>query len=213
MADVLSLIVQVDETHWLQMVSWIASALGFLVAAVGLVVSAIANNADRKVRRQTFWLDIRKMFADHDEVHKKLQKGGPWYQSDTEPSDPQDRAQVMAYLSLLEQVKFMLNRGLIDEDTIDATLLPYRVRLILQNGPIKRGLLHGEHKDENPDWELFKELVKDFDRRYGKKDNFNYRDMLNSRQGGGPETALRDSGKRERENDNVDRQEGSPNCT
>jgi hypothetical protein len=40
--------------------------------------------------------------------------------------------------------------------------------------------------DEKPDWDLFKDLIEDFHIRYAERDNFNYRDMLASRKGGGP---------------------------
>ena len=193
------------------MASWAATSLTFLVATGAIIYTVLqyrhnlkVNQDNAEVNRARFWLDIRQMFADHEDVHRNLQKGGPWYQSDIEPSDPKQRARVVSYLSLLEQVEFMLNKGLIDEDTIDATLIPYRVRLLLQNGVIKRCLLHGEHrceepdwegfKDEKPDWVWFKALVDYFDGRYyvAGKHNFPYRDMLNSVRGGGPEIALVD---------------------
>ena len=218
MAEVLYLLLQDDkEPHWLEMVSWGASSLGFLVAIGAIAYTVLqyhhnlkVNQFNAEVNRQTFWLETRMMFTEHNDVYMKLQKGGPWYRSDREPADPQDRAKVISYLSLIEHIKLMLDKGLIDPETIDATQIPYRVRLILQNGQIKRCLIHGEQPDEKPDWKLFKDLVEDFHKRYATDHNFNYREMLKSRYGGGPQTALRDLDERERENYDVDGQEEEP---
>jgi hypothetical protein len=96
---------------------------------------------------------------------------------------------------------------------LDATLIPYRVRLLLQNGVIKRCLLHGEHRDEKPDWVLFEELVAYFEDRYHitGKHKFPYRAMFESERSGGPESALVDPAqsfeKYERENETASKQE------
>jgi hypothetical protein len=111
---IISVLRQTDVEQF-QKLSAIASGFGFIVAAIALAINAKANRANTKVRRATFWLDIRKMFTEHNDVYMKLQKGGPWYQSDKQPADPQDRTKVIAYLSLLEQVKAMLDKGLIDK--------------------------------------------------------------------------------------------------
>jgi hypothetical protein len=106
---------------------------------------------------------------------------------------------------------------------LDATLIPYRVRLLLQNEVTKRCLLHGKHRDKNrtgkglktkkPDWVLFEELVDYFEDRYHLTGmhKFPYRAMFESERGGGPESALVDSAqsfeKYERENETASKQE------
>ena len=106
---------------------------------------------------------------------------------------------------------------------LDATIIPYRVRLLLQNGVIKRCLIHGEHRNEKPDWEgfkdekpewvLFEELVAYFEDRYHLtgKHKFPYRATFESERGGGPESALVDPAqsfeKYERENETASKQE------
>ena len=39
---------------------------------------AKARTDEANARTASFWLELRKMFAEHDEVHRKLSPGGAW---------------------------------------------------------------------------------------------------------------------------------------
>ena len=178
----------------LQEVASVATAVGALVAATALFFTArgVRSNVDAnernveeqrrnveeqrkngKVQEATFWLELRRMLESYDTLHRELQKDGKWCESNTEPSTPQERARIIPYLGLLEQCKIMLDEGLLSEPIFNKTLR-YRVRLILQNGPIKRDILKVERKDEEKFWPTFKKLATDL----------GYRQMLENPKGG-----------------------------
>jgi hypothetical protein len=101
----------------LQRAVWVFTVIGVIVAGGSLGVSAQANRSNAKAERARFWLDLRSKFAEHDEVHRKLQIEGDWHQSDKEPSDPQERVKVIPCLGLLEQCKIMMDERLLDKET------------------------------------------------------------------------------------------------
>jgi hypothetical protein len=179
---------------YLEEISFIGTSIGAIATAIALVFTARAQLAmahSTRLQTAAFWVEIAQRSENHNEVHGKLQEGGEWYQSDTEPSAPKDYAQVIRYLNLFEQCKFLMDQGLLDPQAMDRVLLPYRVQLILQNGPIKRNLLHGDHRNYyTHDWSTFIELVEYCNDRYGAKYMFPYWDMLVISSGGAPEQVI-----------------------
>ena len=176
-----------DVEHFFQYIAWIGTTVAATTAAIALLFNAKANRANTRVQRAAFWLQIRTMFNDHNDVYMALQEGGDWYRSDKEPHDPKKFRKIIPYLSLFEQCQALIEEGLLDKETIHKTQIPYRVRLILQNGPIKRELLHGGRKDEKPKWKTFERLVNDFQVYL---DDFEYCEMFKNPNGGPPETVL-----------------------
>jgi flagellar biosynthesis/type III secretory pathway M-ring protein FliF/YscJ len=72
-----------------------------------------ARELQIKVTQAAFWLELRKMFAEHNDVHFNLRPGGSWYQSDTSPSSS-DLPKVEAYMGLFEHCQRMIDDGLLD---------------------------------------------------------------------------------------------------
>ena len=74
----------VTDPSTLQILAWIATSVGSIVASIALLLTAWqvhlnvkANKESGRVQRAAFWLELRKMFASHDEVHKNFYLGAP----------------------------------------------------------------------------------------------------------------------------------------
>ncbi len=109
------------------------------------------ENRDRetKTQRAQFWLELRKMFKEHDEVHRMLRDGTWPHTADSHtatsnssemdinnlnektPSDEQLTA-LEAYMGLFEHCKAMIDDDLIDLPTFKS-IYGYRVENILDN--------------------------------------------------------------------------------
>jgi hypothetical protein len=153
---------QQAPTFW-QQASWVAATIGVIVSSIGVIVAAIAlsftaranrqnataqqesataNRETSKARRATFWLDLRKMFAIHDKVHRKVRPGGEWNKPGNE-DDPargtDDEADLIAYMGLFEHCEYMLEDELIDPGTFKK-IYAYRLDLLLKNNRVKNKL-------------------------------------------------------------------------
>ena len=140
-----------------------------VMVAVALAYRQVSKSRDQKERelekrdreiknlRARFWLELRKMFAEHDEVHRML-RYGTWphsladsvptpsnvFSMDTEASDDREEptleqwADLEAYMGLFEQCKAMLDDDLIDFPTF-SSIYGYRIGDILENKTIEKG--------------------------------------------------------------------------
>jgi hypothetical protein len=131
-----------------------AEIVGVGVAALSLAVTARETRMNTRVSRATFWLDLRKMFAEHNEVHLKLRGGGEWAQPGAGPEAPEDWAKVEAYMGLFEHCNRMLAQGLIDWNTF-VRIYAYRLRNIARNERIADVKL----RRYRADWTEFLELL------------------------------------------------------
>lgn len=167
------ILLQQEPTFW-QKASWVASSFGFLgvlVAALALIGSWRANKANAKAERARFWLELRRMFASHDNVHKKLRPGGEWAKPGKEDEPRRgsdDEADLIAYMGLFEHCEFMLQQKLIDEGTFKR-IYAYRLNALLRNNSVKRKLaMHDsqgrfvrlrEPRDEEGSWDALQKLL------------------------------------------------------
>jgi hypothetical protein len=90
----------------------------------------------RETNEARFWLELRKIFSDHNEVHLNLRPNGEWYQSDANPT-AEEMPKIEAYMGLFEHCKKMLDKKLIDWKTFE-NIYAYRVENILKNPVIVR---------------------------------------------------------------------------
>ena len=134
----------------------IATILGVTVGAVSLVYTAWNTSINRKTNRARFWLDLRKMFGEHDEVHRSLRPDrGRWARPGTGPETSEDWSKVEAYMGLFEICEDLLAARLIDEKSFSRSYR-YRIKNILANEAIvtARLIKHAE------DWQRFYNLAK-----------------------------------------------------
>jgi hypothetical protein len=132
---------------WTEIASHVATSVALVVA----VYQAMKLRAENRAR---FWLELRKMFAEHDEVHFRL-RGGGWPEGHTGPSTSQEWAKVESYMGLFEHCNRMLEEGLIDLETF-RHIYKYRVQNILNNQTIVQAKLNKANRDN---WKDFVDLA------------------------------------------------------
>ncbi len=102
-----------------------------------------------------FWLDLRKIFSEHNEVHLNLRPNGEWYKSETNPT-AEEIPKIEAYMGLFEHCGIMLGKKLIDWKTFKK-IYAYRVKNILKNPVVVREKLVRRFWG----WKDFIELVRE----------------------------------------------------
>lgn len=108
-----------------------------------------------RINRARFWLELRRMFDEHNEVHFKLQNHGEWSENNTGPQSKEEWSKTVSYMGIFEHRKRMLDDELIDFDTFNS-IYGYRVDNILKNQIIVTEQLIKYQEG----WEIFLELVK-----------------------------------------------------
>lgn len=164
------ILLQQALSFW-QQASWVAATLGVIVAAIALSFSAKANRQNAKAQQESaeanrqnakaqraaFWLDLRRMFASHDKVHRKLRSRGEWTtpgKEDEPARGSDDEADLIAYMGLFEHCEYMLEDGLIDEVTFKKTYA-YRLNALLRNDRVKEKLAKYDsrgHFEQHRSW-------------------------------------------------------------
>ncbi len=114
--------------------------LGVIIAVFSLGFTACNTQWTFRTNRARFWLELRDHFAKHDEVHRRLRPGGVWA-SGKGPANPDDWANVEAYMGLFEHCEYMLDQRLIDESAF-REIYAYRLRNIVANDIIRQQKLN-----------------------------------------------------------------------
>jgi len=116
----------------------IATIVASVVAGLALLYAALQIRISTKVSRAGFWLELRKMFAEHRDLHLKLRKK-EWPDKEGSCPGEEDWPALEAYMGLFEHCESMLDQGLIDWPTFKA-IYGYRVENIIRNPWIVRHL-------------------------------------------------------------------------
>ncbi|MBW2021040.1 MAG: hypothetical protein JRI65_13770 [Deltaproteobacteria bacterium] len=138
----------------LENVASIAMVVSVLISTVALFYTAHQVKQHKNISCAQFWLELEKMFAQHDEVHVKLRPGGEWT-GNGGPKTGDEWAKVEDYMGLFEHCELMLRKELIDWETFQ-TIFSYRLRNVVANKTIVEAKL----KKERPYWEAFVRLLK-----------------------------------------------------
>jgi|YNPBryulayer2012_1023412.scaffolds.fasta_scaffold08913_2 hypothetical protein len=133
----------------------IATIVGVPLGALVLFYTAYQIHQNTKISRAQFWLELEKMFAQHDEVHIKLRPGGEWAIPNAGPKTVEDWAKVEDYMGLFEHCELMLRRGLLDWETF-SLIFSYRLHNIVANQIIVDAKLRRERES----WQAFLRLLK-----------------------------------------------------
>jgi len=120
----------------LSVIKDVATICGVLIGAGSLLVAARNTSITKRATKARFWLDLRKMFADHDEVHRNLRPGGKWASQGSGPETSEEWAKVEAYLGLFETCEDILSARLIDVESFRQSY-GYRVVNIVANDTIR----------------------------------------------------------------------------
>lgn len=133
----------------------IATIAGIPIAALVLIYTAHQVHQGTKISRGHFWLELEKMFAQHDEVHIRLRPGGEWTANGGGPKTVEEWAKVEDYMGLFEHCELMLRRGLIDWETFKL-IFSYRLHNIVAN----RIIVDAKLRREQQSWQAFIRLLK-----------------------------------------------------
>ena len=133
----------------------IASVAGVPIAVIVLLFTAYQVRQSTKISRGQFWLELEKMFSQHDEVHIKLRPGGEWTVKNSGPKTVQEWAKVEDYMGLFEHCELMLRKRLLDWETFKL-VFSYRLRNITAN----KIIVDAKLRREKASWQAFIRLLK-----------------------------------------------------
>ena len=160
-------------TFW----TFVFTAIGVAIAAGGvfyaiktlkagaesLRLAAQEAKENTNVARAQFWVMVRSVMANYDDVHANLRPGGIWAPHEDEeyavlgPQDAAEWARVELYMGMFEYCEKLISRGLLEERDFRES---YRYRLdnLVRNAVIVEEKLHGFETD----WQDFYRLCKRF---------------------------------------------------
>ena len=142
----------------IECISDVATISAFLLAIFGFWYVVKQFTQYKKTEQARFWLDLRKMFQDHDEVHRRLRNPDDWGSGRIGPENPDEWSKVEAYMGLFELCNIMIKKDLINIEVFK-TQYEYRIRNILNNEVIKQSKL----VEARDGWKEFIDLVKRLD--------------------------------------------------
>lgn len=133
----------------------IFTVIGVTIAAVGIFYAIktlqagaeslrlAANEAktNTQIARAQFWVMVRGVLANYDDLHAKLRPGGIWAPHEDErysPRGPQEAAEwarVELYMGLFEFCETLIKRDLLGEEDFRKAY-QYRLQNLVQNAVI-----------------------------------------------------------------------------
>lgn len=138
--------------------------LVFTVAGVALAgggvfyaIKTLKENAE--IARAQFWVSVRAVLVNYDDVHAKFRPSGIWAPAEGEvyaftgPQNAEEWARVELYMGTFEYCEKLIRRGLLEEDDFSDA---YKYRLIgmLKNIVVVSAKLH----DNKRSWQDFYQL-------------------------------------------------------
>lgn len=139
-----------------QALNSIISLLSYLTAAISLAITAYSARISSKANNATYWLELRKMFSDYNEIHKNLQINEEWRRSDITVSK-EDVIAIVGYMGLFEHCYDMIKNGLIDRK-IFRDIYSYRLHVLMDSPKIVNSTLVNSGRY----WENFRLLAGEF---------------------------------------------------
>jgi hypothetical protein len=123
------------------------TVIGATIAVAGVVYAIKTLRASSEVARAQFWVMVRGVLANYDDVHAKLRPGGTWGVQNGEeyslqgPENAAEWARVELYMGMFEYCETLITRDLLKkEDFGDA--YKYRLENLTRNAVIVHEKLH-----------------------------------------------------------------------
>jgi hypothetical protein len=113
----------------------VATIAAGVAAVAALWFTAFQLQHAARASQSQFWLELRKMMGEHNNVHMMIRPGGEWRNPGEGPSSVEEWASVDSYMGLFEHCELMLRKRLIDAETFTA-IYRYRLTNILANDKI-----------------------------------------------------------------------------
>ena len=134
----------------------IAAWIGGIVAVLSLLATSADVHMTRLNNQAQLWLELRKMFGEHNHIHLKLRPGGEWATSG--PRNDAEWQMVESYMGLFEHCQVLMEKRLIDKDTF-RKIYRYRLINIVSNDIIREEKLVKRAEG----WMIFLELCHSMD--------------------------------------------------
>jgi hypothetical protein len=144
----------ISDPLQLSVVKDIAAVIAVAIASLSLAVAAYNTGITRRTNRAQFWLDLRRMFSEHETIHRRLRPQGDWAAAKSGPANAEEWAAVEAYMGLFEICEDLIADKLIDANTFKKGYA-YRIENIVANDLIRHQKLVINAKY----WERFLDLA------------------------------------------------------
>jgi hypothetical protein len=135
-------------SNTLTLITTVATFLAVLVAIWQL------RDTNKTVKGQ-FWLMLRSVMTQYDDIHANFRPRGKWHGSSTHPDTVSDWARTELYMGLLEYCDELIADGLLDKRHFK-NWYEYRIRNLLSNPRVVTYKLH----DNADGWQKFYILCK-----------------------------------------------------
>jgi hypothetical protein len=149
--------------HTFDFWTFVLGVVGVVIAAGGVFYAVKTLRENTKIAQAQFFVSVRQLAANYDDVHANVRPGGTWAPHEGEkygevgPQNAAEWARVELYMGMFEYCEKLIGRNLLDErDFADAYV--YRLRNLLSNAAIVEVKLH-LHKDG---WQDFYRLCQRF---------------------------------------------------
>lgn len=118
------------------MTETILSLTGLILTGAGLLYAGYELRQSRNIACGEFLLHIDELLQQHNKIHALLRPGGDYYTKKSRPMSREDWIAVESYMGLFERIKILLDRNIIDLDTVEK-FYGYRVDNIVRNDTIR----------------------------------------------------------------------------
>lgn len=145
--------------HTIALWTFFFTVIAVTIAAVGIVYAIKTLQAGAEVARAQFWVMVRGVMANYDDVHANLRPGGIWGVQKGEtyslrgPKIPDEWARVELYMGMFEYCETLIARRLLEKEDFRKAYR-YRLKNLVQNAVIVETKLHTFKNDWKDFWNL-----------------------------------------------------------
>ena len=133
--------------HTITLWTFVLTAIGVAIAAGGVFYAIKTLKENTEIARAQFWVMVRGVMANYDDVHANLRPEGIWAPREGEtyaalgPQHASEWARVELYMGMFEYCEKLINRGLLEEKDFGASYA-YRLGNLVMNALIVHEKLH-----------------------------------------------------------------------
>ena len=135
-----------------------ATVIGLLIVVGGFYFTIKQLKQYKKTEESRFWIELRTLFREHDEVHYRLRNPEDWGNPKNGPESSDEWAMVESYMGTCEMCYHMIDKGLIELEVFK-NQYGYRIGNIVHNEKIRGKKL----KTNGKYWRDFLNLMKKLD--------------------------------------------------
>ncbi len=137
----------------IQIIANLVTIVGLPFGILSIFIAIHSIKQAKKIEQGNFLIELRKMFATHNEVHFKLRNGGVWTNNPI-PDDPDEWAKIDSYLGLFELCEILMQNNSLSVEHFSSQY-QYRLENIIANDQIVLNKL----RNERAYWETLLRLL------------------------------------------------------